>query len=73
MDNSSDLPYFNYLYLPIELKVSKKETLILPKLEYSNIDIFKTNILGKDKIIKLTEIIEQHEGWLRVAFSEALQ
>ena len=73
MDNSSDLPYFNCLYLPIELNVSKKETLILAKLEYSNIDIFKTNILGKDKIIKLTEIIEQHEGWLRVAFSEALQ
>lgn len=67
----SSNPYpFNCLYLPIEPDVSTKETLILPKLQYNNIDLFTFNILGKDMNIKLTEILEQHEDWLRVAFSQ---
>src|SRR5450830_26247 len=72
-DISSNHHSFNCLYLPIEPDVSMKETLILPKLQYNNNDLFTFNILGKDMVIKLTEILEQHEDWLRVAFSQELE
>jgi hypothetical protein len=72
-DIPSNTHSFSCLYLPIELDVSTKETLILPKLQYNNIDLFKFNMLGKDMIVKLTEILEQHEDWLRVAFAQELE
>jgi hypothetical protein len=72
-DISGNHHSFNCLYLPIDPDVSTKETLILPKLQYNNNDLFTINILGKDMVIKLTEILEQHEDWLRVAFSQELE
>jgi hypothetical protein len=69
-DISSNTHAFSCLYLPIELGVSTKESLILPKLQYNNNDLFTFNILGKDMIVKLTEILEQHEDWFRVTFSQ---
>lgn len=69
--NTSNSPStFNSLHLPVELDVSTKETLILPKLQYNKNDLFKFNISGKDMTVKLTEILEQHEDWMRVEYAQ---
>lgn len=69
-DNANNSHSFTCLYLPTEVNRANKESLIIPKPEYNNRDLFRVNILGKDMIIKLTDITEQQEDWLRVGFSE---
>ncbi len=72
-ENKSKLGSITGLYLPAEDNLSSIETLVLPRLEYNNHDVFKINISGNPMLIKLVEITEQHEDWIRTNFTIALE
>ncbi len=59
---------FSCLFLPQEPGISTQETLIIPRLEHNQTDIFKVNIVGTSVAVKFTEGLERHEDWIRVAF-----
>jgi hypothetical protein len=61
---------FSCLFLPEEPGISSQETLIIPKLEHNNYDMFKVNILGSNVGVRFTETLERHEDWIRVAFAK---
>ena len=68
---SNDFTRFTCLFLPKEFSVSKQETLIVPRYQYNRKDAFKINIAGHDMLVRLTDSFEQHENWVRVAFTKA--
>jgi hypothetical protein len=67
---ASDASSFICLYLPQEPGIAKQESLIVPKLHYNKNDTYKVNILGVNRMIKLTETLEHHENWLRVSYTQ---
>ena len=64
---------FTCLFLPKEFATSKQESLIIPRLQYNKNDTFKVNISGADILVKFTKTLEQHENWIRVAYSKDLE
>ncbi len=67
---SSSSLNFICLHLPQENGISLQETLIIPKTHFSKNETYKINILGEDKIIKSTDILEQREDWVRISFEQ---
>lgn len=63
---------FSCLFLPEEPGISAEETLIIPRIEYNKNDLYKVNILGTSIVVKLTETLERHEDWIRVAYTQDL-
>jgi hypothetical protein len=61
---------FSCLFLPEEPGISAQETLIIPRIEYNKNDVYKVNVLGTSIVIKLTEALERHEDWIRVAYTQ---
>ena len=69
---SNDFTRFTCLFLPKEFSTSKQETLIVPRYQYNRKDTFKINIAGVDTLVKFTETFEQHENWVRIAYTLSL-
>jgi hypothetical protein len=63
---------FSCLFLPEDPGVAAQDTLIIPRIEYNKNDFYKVNILGTSIVIKLTEALERHEDWIRVAYTQDL-
>lgn len=61
---------FSCLFLPEEPGISTQETLIVPRLEHNQHDIFKVNLMGNSVAVHFTETLERHEDWIRVAFTK---
>jgi hypothetical protein len=57
------------LYLPKEDDISIHDSLILTKHQYNKDGFYKINILNEDLTLKLTDILEQREDWIRVNYS----
>lgn len=70
---SSSISNFICLHLPKEDGISIHDSLILPKYQYHKNEIYKVNISGESLMVKLTDILEQREDWIRVNYSEQLQ
>lgn len=60
------------LYLPKENGISKQETIIFPRHLFNKNQPYKIKILGDERIIKPTEILEQREDWVRVTYTHDL-
>lgn len=68
---SNDFTRFTCLFIPKEFSALKQETLIVPRYQYNRKDAFKINMAGHDMLVRLTDSFEQHENWVRVAFTKA--
>lgn len=63
---------FICLHLPQENGISIHDSLIFPKHQYSKNELYKVNILGQELIVKLTDVLEQRDDWMRVRYTEDL-
>ena len=63
---------FHALYIPKEYAISKQETLIIPKLQYSISDILKGELLGQELLIKLHRAVASDSDWTQVTFSTVI-
>lgn len=61
---------FTCLFLPEEYGISTSETLIVPRIQYNQIDAFQVNILGEELTVRFTDTLEKHEDWIRVAYTQ---
>jgi len=61
---------FTGIFLPKETGLTDQETLVLPRFQYNSSDVFKVHIMGEDKLLKLTDIIDQQDDWVRVTYNQ---
>ncbi len=68
--SSVNIGAFTALFLPKDDVVASQETMIVPRLQYNKDDVFSMIILGDEILLKLGTVLQRHEDWLRVAYSE---
>ncbi|MBC7788218.1 MAG: hypothetical protein H7Z18_12530 [Methylophilaceae bacterium] len=59
---------FNALYCPIEAGLSEESTLILPKVEYRQNEIYEITVNRSTKLIKLGSPVDAKDDWVKVVF-----
>lgn len=67
---SVNIGTFTALFLPKDDIVASQETVVMPRLQYNKDDVFSMPILGDEILVKLGTILQRHEDWLRVAYTE---
>ena len=63
-----DIGAFSGIYIPIEAGLAKSSYLILPKINYRLNTTYAISIAGVPKRVKLGEIIESRDDWVKVLF-----
>ena len=66
--SSLDMDLFSGIYLPIEARLSDASCLILPKINYRANATYSVTTAGVAQNVLLTEPIESHDDWVKVAF-----
>lgn len=66
--SSLDIDFFSGIYLPIEARLSDASCLILPKINYRANATYSVTTAGVAQNVLLTEPIESHDDWVKVAF-----
>lgn len=61
---------FNCLFIPVEFSFDKPATLILPKRHFTAGGQYQMMIAKDEKLIQLTNTLEEHDNWIRVGFEE---
>ena len=64
----ADIGAFSGIYIPIEAGLAKSSYLILPKINYRLNTAYAISIAGVPKRVKLGEIIESRDDWVKVLF-----
>ncbi len=59
---------FNALYCPIEAGIANESTLILPKVEYRQNEIYEITVNRSIKLIKLGSPVDAKDDWVKVIF-----
>jgi len=66
--SGAEIGVFSGIYIPIEAGLAKSSYLILPKINYRLNTTYAISIAGVPKRVKLGEIIESRDDWVKVLF-----
>ena len=61
---------FDCLLLPKEFSFNKEESMILPKNQHNKNQQFQLKLGNKERLVMLTETLEQHDNWVRSYFAD---